>query len=201
MIWYTQKKMEKRVVIFVPGLGDEVRATYLATLPWRLHGFNNFVYPAPWNDTTQSLEEKLKKFKSFLRSTYKKPVFLVGASAGASFVLNTMYENPDLIDKAVALCGRLRSGKDVSPTLDQAAKRSSAFKESVSLFERRTPELTPEFKQKILTVRSLNDYVVPEETAKLDGVKNIITPLPFHVPSIYGALTIFNKEIIDFLKD
>ncbi len=193
--------MEKRDVIFVPGLGDEVRATYLATLPWRLHGFETSVYPAPWNNTTQSLKEKLKKFKSHLRSIHKKPVLLVGASAGASFVLNTMYENPDLIDKAVALCGRLRSGKNVSSTLDRAAKKSSAFRESVLLFERRTPKLSSEFKQKVLTVRSLNDYVVPEETAKLNGARNIITPLPFHVPSIYGALTIFNKEIIDFLKD
>ena len=61
-------------------------------------------------------------------------------------------------------------------------------------------DLTEEQKKRIMTIRArFGDELVPASTSNLNGVNNSMVPMIEHSLSIYTALSIFSRQIINFL--
>ena len=193
-------------VIVVPGLGDNRKGSNLltdfSTRHWRRHGLEPIIHRVGWHDH-ESFEPKLQRLLDLINQEADKgkKVSLVGLSAGGSAVLNTFSEMPDKINGVVSVASRLRSGGFGPRSLESRGAKSPAFVESVKRFEKHEDKLTDADKLKVMTMRALIDELVPDETAKLKGAHNVHIPMFEHGASIYSALTLFSKPLIDFLKN
>jgi len=191
-------------VIIIPGLGDHMKLTKIATKNWQKYGIEPIVYIMNWSDK-ENFESKLNKLSEFIKDLPKNDskISVVGCSAGASAALNVFLKNQDTIDKAVSVCGRLRVGNQTGfMSLKTRAKTSSSFAESVKLFENQEKSLTDDQRNKILTIRSLfGDELVPAPTSTINGAKNVTIPTIEHTLSIYLALSFFSEKITNFLKN
>jgi len=125
------------------------------------------------------------------------PAFL-GTSAGASAVLNAFFARRDDIRSVVSVCGRLRAGDGVYPSLDQSRNRL-LFKPSVLCCDEGISRLTPADTAKILTIRPLFDELVPVTTMTIAGATNRRILAVEHMVGIYLALSVYARLIVDFL--
>ncbi len=191
----------KHHIIYIPGLSDQRKSYELVVNRWSLYGIIPHVYRVGWNDE-ESFKPKLKRLISFINGFLDKGdiVSLIGASAGGSVALNALIEQPK-INAVVNLCGRLRAGKNVFPTLKVASKNSSSFRESVMLFESREPKMTKSLRQKVLTLTPIWDEIVPKPTVFLNGATNKILPSAEHMISGFLGMTIFSTMIMIFVKN
>lgn len=193
---------KKHHLIVVPGLGGENIFFRKIVEIWEKYGFISHMHDVGWkNDETKFLP-KLKRLTQVIDQlhAHDRIVSLVGTSAGGSAVLNAFCDRKEKIHRVVNICGRLRAGHNVYPTLAFASRKSPAFKESVVLFERREPLLTKEERKKILTIRALFDEIVPASTTTLPGAKNIQVFSVEHALSIAVAMTICVRPMIEFLQ-
>jgi len=115
-----------------------------------------------------------------------------------ALVLNAFLEVPK-INAVVNICGRLRAGKNVFPTLEQAASQSPAFKDSVELFEKGEPLMKAEQRKRVMTFTPLWDEVVPKETVFLKGAVNKTMPSGEHMVSGFLGMTLFAPMVIGFV--
>lgn len=192
----------KDKVIIIPGLGDNVEKTRWATKHWKNHGLNTIIYPADWY-SSESFSEKLNKLLKQIDLYAKNGdrISIIGCSAGASLALNTFFERKNVLNKAISICGRLRTGDQTGfRSLGVRARKSRSFFESVKTFENKENLLNMNDRNKIMTVRALFDELVPTSTSKVEGVENITVPTIEHTLAIYGALSIFSNPIISFIK-
>ena len=104
------------------------------------------------------------------------------------------------IHRVVNICGRLRRGYNVFPTLEYAAHDSPSFYQSVTIFEEIEPRLTEHERKKILTIRAFVDEIVPGSTTTIKGATNNRVISVEHMLSIAAAMTIYVQPMIDFLK-
>lgn len=191
---------KKHHVIYVPGLADQRGGYDLLINCWKIYGVTPHVYRMNWMDG-KSFKPKLKKLVAEVNKYIKKgdTVSLVGGSAGGSAVLNTFLEQPK-INAVVNICGRLRAGKNVFPSLELAAKGSPAFKESVLLFEKLEPKMKNELRKKVLCLAPIYDEIVPKSTASLNGATNKTIPSVEHMLSDFFGMTIFSPMVMKFVK-
>ena len=188
-------------VIYVPGLSDQRKAYDFLINGWKIYGIVPHVYKPNWYDG-RNFKPKLKGLITFVNKLLEKgnTVSLVGGSAGGSMVLNTLIEQPK-INAVVNLCGRLRAGKDVFPSLELASKNSLAFKESVLLFESREPKMDAKLRKKVLNLIPLWDEVVPKPTVPLRGATNKTLPSVEHMFSGFMGMTFLSPMVMKFIKD
>ena len=181
----------KHHVIYVPGLNDQRKGYEFLINGWRVYGVIPHVHRVGWHDG-ESFKSKLKKLVAEVNHYLNKGnlVSLVGGSAGGSAVLNALLEQPK-INAVVNLCGRLRAGENVSPSLKFAARNSPSFKESILLFERVEPKMTHESRKKVLNLIPIYDELVPKSTAYLKGASNKTLPSVEHVLSGFLGMTLF----------
>ena len=190
----------KHHVVYVPGLNDQRKNYELIVNRWRSYGVIPHVHRVGWHDE-KPFKSKLKRLVEEVRVYLDKgdSVSLVGGSAGGSAVLNALAEEPR-INAVVNLCGRLQAGVGVFPSLDQSAKTSNSFKESVMLFEHREPKLTRSFRTKVLCLIPVFDEIVPRSTASLKGATNQTLFSVEHMVSGLLGMTIFSPMIFGFFK-
>lgn len=193
-------------IVYVPGLSDQsfINRNLSSRLPviWGLYGFKTHIIYPHWqegNSFHPKLSRILQKIDELNSLGYR--VSLVGQSAGAGAVLNAFCERREMINGVINICGRVRTGAGVRPTLEIAGKNSLAFVESVLFFERKNePSLNDQDRKKIMTVRSLWDEVVPKSTVPIIGAKNIVIPFVEHSLSGIVACTLYSAVILGFLK-
>lgn len=190
----------KHHVIFVPGLDDQKRNYEFLVNRWAIYGIIPHVHRVNWHNN-DSLEPKLKRLvkeaDQYLQNS--NIVSLVGWSAGGSAVLNALVMEPK-INAAVNLCGRLRAGQNVHPSLEWAARNSKSFKESVLLFESREPKMPQELREKVLNLIPMWDEIVPKSTVYLRGARNQTIPTAEHMLSGFLGMTLFSPIMIGFLR-
>ncbi|MEI6462560.1 MAG: hypothetical protein WCO33_02725 [bacterium] len=200
---------QTHIVIFVPGLGDEVNSSQVrrliwATNRWKKHGVEPVVYLIDWYSNQREFKPKLKKLLREIDKYSKKgyKVSLVGCSAGGSAVLNAFIERRESICKVIDVCGRLRKGIQKGfRSFESRTYKSQAFAEAVEGFENREYLLSSEDRKRIMTIRPLlGDELVPASTNILNGANNITVPLFEHGISIFASLTVFSKNIIKFIE-
>ncbi len=158
----------------------------------------------PWQGTEQDFEPKLERLTALI-DTYHTDgytVSLLGTSAGGSAVINAHTMRKEKIHKIINVCGRVRKGENVTPTLEQASRKNKSFYDSVIRCEANLKKLAPDDCKKFLTFRPLFDELVPSNTVSVLGGTNILVPAIEHLLSISLAMTVFSQKIVDFvLKD
>ena len=188
-------------VIIIPGLGNGVAKHEWVAESWKRFGIIPHIFDAKWKIEENGFQPKLNRALKLVDSLTNKDsrISIVGNSAGSSFAINIFGERKKQINKIVVNCGRVRDGNWLWFTFDQATKSSPSFKESVI----RAQELEKTFinvdRKKILTIRPLFDEVVPPNTVPIYGAKNVITLSVEHSLSIALNMTLFKKQIIDFI--
>lgn len=189
-------------VIIVPGLSGSSPLLEWWMQRWESFGFTIHIFEPHWYHKQEHFQPKLKKLVTLIDALSNKNAYvsLLGISAGGSAIINAFAERKSKIHRVINLCGRLRAGENVFPSLDIAASRSQSFKESVLLCEQKQKTFSPKDLAKIMTVRPLWDETVPLSSSDLKGATNIQIISIEHMLSICLALTIYKKPLIDFLK-
>ena len=192
--------LTKHYVIVVPGLGDRNKLVSLAVKHWKKYGITPYVHVAPWKKK-EVLSAKLERLVSLVDKLSKKgKVSLVGISAGGSMVLNAYAKRKQRIRAVINVCGRLKSGDKVFPSLDLASKGNPAFRESVLFCDESRHVLKKSDRKKVLTLRAWYDEIVPGSTTILKGALNKRMPIVEHNAAIMFALSMYRKQIINFLQ-
>lgn len=204
-------KKHKHHIIFIPGLGDN---TFPNTnkfytgfinrpLGFRHRDVKVHIFRPEWN-TENTFNPKLERLLKVIDGLTEQGhvVSLVGQSAGGSAAINAFANRPDKINGVVIVAGRLRSGENVSPTLEKAAKKSKALEDSVLSFEKIEPNLTPEQRKRVMTITMLDDKVVPPSTVPIEEATNLYKRGGHFKGGVLGS-SIFNysKSILDFLEN
>lgn len=187
-------------LIVIPGLGDDVRLMKLGLIGWDRPSLKTQVQSAKWQDLNDTLDEKLARLTNLIDDYSDKgyQVSLLGISAGGSLALNGYSLRKYKVNSIAIISGRMREGS-INPSLNKAAGKYTAFKESVRLAERIEARFTPKDRIRFITTRGLYDGIVPPSTTVIEGATNIQLPTVGHMVSIFGAITLFRQPIINFL--
>lgn len=191
----------KNHVIIIPGLGNNVPLHIWATKGWKTYGIIPHVFDARWKIEEKGFSEKLERALKLVDSLSKNSsrISLVGNSAGSSFALNLYGKRRKMIHKIIINCGRVRDGDWPWFTFNQATALTPSFKESVLKAQKLEKKFTSDDRKKILTLRPLFDEVVPPLTVPIQGATNKTTPFVEHALCIALNMTLFKKQIIDFI--
>lgn len=193
---------ERHNVVILPGLSDGVENIILATNWWRNKGLEPHVLKVGWRDGSTDFQPKLDEILRFINQLSSQGrLSIVGTSAGGSAALNAFLARPDIVERAVNICGRLRAGKHRRRSLERMSATSEPFRHSVLLFEESEPRISDELKRRIMTVTArFGDELVPADTSVLEGAYNIKVPTGEHMFSIGMSLTLIAKPVIDFIQ-
>ncbi|HET7059970.1 MAG TPA: hypothetical protein VFH99_01470 [Candidatus Saccharimonadales bacterium] len=185
--------------IYVPGILDDklrIQSTIVAT--WRLYGVHGHCHEIPW----AGAEAWRPKFQRLLAEIDKyhsqgHQVSLVGASAGASAVLNAYAERSDKINGLIYICAKINTPETVSQkTYDE----NPAFKTSLELLQANLPKLKPQDKVKMLSLYSPADGTVPYAATVIPGVKESQLPRLKHGRAILYSLSFGASGLARFIK-
>lgn len=192
--------MSKYHVILVPGLADRAEVMDYLTKSWKKDVIVH-IHPAPWDDI-KPFDHKLQMLCKLIDHCAKHSgnVSLIGVSAGGSLVMNAFYKKKAKVNKVINVCGRLREGQNVSPTLDLVIQGHSSLKQSILFCEQGQSKLTTQEKSKIMTISGVFDGTVPITTIPIRGATNIKIPFIFHLFTIGGAFLFYKKRMIEFIK-
>lgn len=187
-------------IVIVPGLGDGGKLfRFMVKSWWRM--FPNEIHVFGWRDKGAKLIDKQNSLLQRIDDLAKdgRKVYLVGTSAGGSAVLNAFMARRSVVSGVVNVCGRLREGVGVRPTLKRAACTSEIFAQSVKSCESDLNSLTNSDLKKILTISPIYDEIVPTSTVGIEGATNIIVPTFFHGVGIRCSIIFLRSKIINFL--
>lgn len=200
MILFMEGMKYRHNVLILAGTGDSraQKTIEVATKHWKNHGIDVTVYNVGWREGETNFESKLDQIQNLIDELAQKgPVSIIGCSAGASAAFNALTKKPDVIQKAISVCGRLRGAKEEW----SKEMQDDPFIQSVLMFEEQEAQIPEELKKRMMTVSArFGDRLVPKETSNLEGAENITIPTKMHGLSIVMALTLFKKPIIDFIK-
>jgi len=188
-------------VIIIPGLGNNVDLHVFASNGWKKFGIIPHIFDAKWKTEESGFSKKFERALRLVDSLANKnfKISIIGNSAGSSFALNIFGKRRKQISRLIINCGRVRDGDWPWFTFDQATTSSPSFKESVLMSQKLEKNFTISDRKKILTLRPLFDEVVPPFTVPIKGAKNKVTFSLEHSLSIALNMTLFKKQIIDFI--
>lgn len=193
-------------LIYIPGLHDQhpFNKFFTDLFPhiWTAKGFPTEKFEPHWEEGT-SLDPKLNKLLAMIDQITQDGhnVSLIGQSAGGSLALNAFTQRKKTVLGAINLCGRLREGSHVKPTMSYASRHSVAFRQSVRLFEQvNEPKLTIPDRKRIMTIKAWIDKTVPSTTTPLEGAHNLTIPFVGH--NLTGGLmcSFRANTMLNFLK-
>lgn len=182
-------------VIYIPGLGDD--RTYgqnIAIQFWRLFGLTPHYFALGWAHE-EGFSLKLGRLLSLIDTLSQdgSSVSLVGASAGASAVLNASARRENLAGVAI-ICGKIQNPQTVSArTYLQNPDFKESMKEVVTNSKRTAG-------RQILSIRPLRDQVVPLEDMRIDGAIYKTVPAWGHGSGIFAGIILGAPAIAHFFR-
>ncbi len=192
----------KHTILYVPGLMDKRKtAIWLQKQlfrSWSLFGNRVEIFRIGWAGDTPfaaRLEALLTRISELKKQG--STVSLIGASAGASAVINAYAERKKDINGVVCICGAL-SGTESFP--EAALTINPRFRESVKILPKAIKSLTSADRTKVMTMRPLVDGVVLPKNAILEGARNKRIVSFGHLFSIGYFVYGRNWTIWSFLK-
>lgn len=194
--------MPKRVVIYIPGLGDKRRSLLwmqrILLRAWRVYGFSIHVFSVDWANK-QPFEDRFNDLLELIDKLQNKgvSVSLIGASAGASTAILGLIERPDKITGVVTICGQIYAADALR---GPAAAANPRFEQSLMRMDTGIELLTPETRHRILTLRPRADAIVPPDEATIFGATNYQMPVSGHLVGIGFAIWFEGYRITRFLK-
>ncbi|HEV2402591.1 MAG TPA: hypothetical protein VGS08_00120 [Candidatus Saccharimonadales bacterium] len=186
-------------IIYVPGIHDDIyHAQGLLVKAWRLFGVRGHCQVMPWFGE-QSYETKIQHLQGKI-DYYKAQghkVFLIGASAGASAVLNLYADNSGSIEGVALICPKINRPETVRRA---TYKANPAFRTSLSILQPNLAKLTSRDKAHIIIYYSPKDGVIPHRDSRIPGVKEYKLPAVGHGYAILYAITLGSPKLCDRLK-
>lgn len=183
--------MFKKIInaIVVPGLGGHYNLYECAVNVWHLQDINPTVFHIHWEDGID-YETKVIELSKLIEQKLaeKKPLILVGVSAGASAVLNASI-NYQKLNGIVTICGFINLKYLDKKQMDM---RSPAFTQSLVKLSGNLKKLD---RSKVLSLTSYNDTVVVPEASKLEGATFKKIAAFGHVVGIAVALLFYANTI------
>ena len=188
----------RHYVIYVPGIGDNIwHIQSTAVHGWRLRGVRGHFYAMPW----VSREPFDAKFARLLvridKLSQKGTVSLVGASAGASAVMNAYLERRDKIHKIALICPKLHHPESVSA---ETYANNPGFRDSMERLQPRLAKLTAADRARMRIYYSPVDRTVRHADSSLEGVAEYRLPHFKHSYAIVYAITVGAGSMLRFLK-
>jgi pimeloyl-ACP methyl ester carboxylesterase len=190
---------QRHHVIYVPGLLDDIyHAQSLVFWFWRFYGVHSHTHPMPWAGE-EPFESKFQRLLDEIDKYADKghKVSLVGASAGASAVINAYVERKAKIHRVVYICGKINGPETVSP---KTYAENPAFETSMYLLQRSLSRLNNNDKQKFHSYYTPTDQTVPYKATIIPGVPETKLPNLCHGQAIFYSLTLGAPKLIRQLK-
>lgn len=185
-------------VIYVPGILDGIYYQNEAVKLWRLYGVHGHCHEMPWLGD-EAYEPKFQRLLDEIDryGAAGHQVSLVGASAGASAVLNAYIERKDDISGVVYVVGKILAPETVPQKIYDT---NPAFKASMEALQTTLKKLTPADKAKIRSFYSPADTYMPHAGTIITGVQESRLPPLQHGWAITYSLTIGARRLLAPLK-
>lgn len=190
---------QKHYVIYVPGIKDDL--LYVQSLliqTWRFHSVQPVMLTMPWagdGEFEPKLARLIAKIDTYRQSGRK--VSLVGASAGASAVLNAYMQRKDDINAVAYICGKINFPDTVAPRI---YAKNPAFKTSLQQLQQTLRRLTPSDRTKLHSFYSPIDTTVPYPHTVIDNATEKKLPSLRHMWAILYALSLGSSALIQAIK-
>lgn len=165
---------------------------------WVKHGVDLEYFPLFWGDK-EPFQPKLDRLTSRIDALYamnNSSIVLIGASAGASAVINAYMKRKDRIARVVYICGKIQNPEGINKSYYET---NPAFRDSMEMLKGNLAKLSDADKAKILSVIPLYDNLVPVADTKIEGVREIKMPIVGHTIGIAFSITVGKKKIIGVL--
>jgi dienelactone hydrolase len=185
-------------VIYVPGLGDH--RSYgqpLVIQLWRIFGLRPHYFPLLWR-SDEAFDLKLQRLIDKIDALSKNgsSVSLVGASAGASAVINAYAARPD-VSGVVCICGKIQNPDKVDESYFIA---NPPFKKSIYNVKASLESLGPKGIARIMSIHPLYDTVVPVSETIIPGAVEKEFKTRGHAFTIFYSLIFGSRVIAQFIK-
>jgi hypothetical protein len=191
--------MNKRLhVIYIPGLGDQNPTRQRKAVDfWRHYGVEaelfrmNWADDVPWEAKFERLLQRIDELAE------KGSVALVGASAGASAVINAFAARQDKIVGAACISGKIHHPERIGA---RYRKNNPSFITSAYACPRSLATIPKDKRSRILCRYALFDEVVNTKDSRVDGARNRRSPTFFHAFTIGFQLVLGAPSFLKFLK-
>ncbi len=191
--------MSKKVVIYIPGLGDEKpRGQKLALNLFKIFRIKPYYFAIGWADNN-TFDTKLNELLSLVDELHEEgcKINVLAASAGASTALNLFAERRKEISSLSLICGKVNN-------LDKIGKeyyeKNPNFKDSVEMLPKSLAKLNLEDRAKIMSIRPVKDSVVPPKDTIIEGAKNLQSFTFGHSSTIAHYLTVGLPRIFWWIR-
>ncbi len=192
--------MTKRVVIYVPGLGDSnYQGQKWLIASWRLWGVRPIMCRMNWS-VPEQFEAKLQRLLDVIDyyAEQGSEVSLVGSSAGAGAVLNAFALRKDKIAGVVCIAGKVNNPEAIGPAY---RRNSPAFVESAYRVQRSLDQLDFDADRPRIQSRfAWLDPVIPKEDSEVVGGNNRMVPSIGHAFTIATQLLFGAPFFLRFLQ-
>ena len=193
--------MSKRIsVIYVPGLGDtKLGGRRPAVSIWHLWGVDAEILQMRWSDD-ESWESKLGRLVTRIDELTKegKMIGLVGASAGASAVINAYALRKSKILGCVLIAGKVNNPGNIG---ENYRSTNPAFMKSAEACEKSLKALNDFDKKRILSRYSAHDHIVHRDDSCISGAHNQKVMSFGHSFTIANQLLLGAPSFLSFLKN
>lgn len=186
-------------LIYVPGLGDRrVTGQQRLVNTWKWWGVTSELFQMNWADG-EAWERKFVRLLARIDAAIERgqAVGLVGASAGATAVMNAYHARQQQVVGVVLVAGKINRPQAISTsfTSQNAAFGPAAHAAVVAL-----AELPREKRTHILSRFALLDLIVPAVDSRVPGARNRVVPSIGHAFTIATQLLFGAPSFIRFLK-
>jgi len=191
--------MQKLHVIYVPGLGDHnIARQAMLVKTWKWWGVDPEIFQMMWADN-EPWQSKQKRLLDRIDELYKAkvPLALVGASAGASAVINTFAARSDKIVGVVCIAGKINRPNAIG---ERYRSRNPSFAGSAENVPDSLKKLTNDDRARILTRYALYDPLVIRADSYVGGAHNRFSPTIGHVFTIAFQISFGARSFLRFLK-
>jgi len=189
----------KHHVIYVPGIRDDLyKSQSFVVWWWRLLGMTGHCHEIPWAGQ-EDYEPKLQRLLALIDYYHAKgkTVSLVGASAGASAVLDAYVERRNDIQAVILICAKINRPESVGSSV---YRHNPAFRTAMQRLQAVLPTFTDDDKAKFLSLYSPADGNIPHQDTIIPSVhEQSIRPLT-HGYAIAYSLTFGAPLIRRFIK-
>lgn len=192
--------MTKHVVIYVPGIGDDIKKLQSTLVKlWRLCGVQGVVHEMPWMDS-EPFAHKFERLLERIDDLHDQGavVSLVGTSAGAGAVINAFAARKERVNGVVCLVGKINNPDTIGASY---RRRSPAFIESALEVQFSLDRLDIDTDRKrIMSRYAMLDGIVPRRDSVIVGGINKTVPSIGHGLTIVSQLLVGAPFYLRFLK-
>ncbi len=193
------RQRPKLYVIYVPGIKDDLLCVQSALIQlWRLQGVRPVMFVMPWSGP-EAFAGKLARLVSKIDkySQQGHSVCLVGASAGASAVLQAYSLRKAAVQSVAYICGKINHPESVS---DRTYAQNPAFKVSLLQLQDLLEQFHSDDVRKFYSFYSPTDTTVPYVDTVLKGVTEQKLPAVGHMWAVLYALSFGSRKLLQALR-